>query len=150
MIVAGLQTAPKHTKGFPELAKALEWLNTTDLLKLDPGRHAIEGDRIFASVADYQTKPRAEGFWEAHRRYIDVQVVSAGRERFGFAHLHEMKLTSHDETRDLSVLEGEGDFFILRPGIFAVLFPEDAHMPGLQTDSAPEPVRKIVIKIEVS
>lgn len=150
MIVAGLQIDPRQTKGFLGLEKALEWLRATDLLKLVPGRHAIEGDLIFASVAEYLTKPVSEGFWEAHRRYIDVQVVPAGRERFGFSHLHEMRFVSHDEARDLSVLEGEGDFFILRPGIFAVLFPEDAHMPGLQADSTPEPVRKIVVKIAVS
>ncbi len=150
MIVAGLQTCSRYNGCFPALGKALEWLAARDLSKLEPGRHEIDGDRMFASITDYRTKPPAEGFWEAHRRYIDVQAVVSGRERFGFGRLDEMRLVSHDESRDLSVLEGEGDFFELQPGIFAVLFPEDAHMPGLHAASMPGTVRKIVIKIEVA
>ena len=34
----------------------------------------------------------------------------------------------------------------MRPGLFAVFFPQDAHMPGLAVDQ-PEPVKKMVIKI---
>lgn len=149
MIVAGLQICSKYSQVFPGLAQAFEWLRTTDLTRLEPGRHPIDGERIYASVADYRTKPMEEGFWEAHRRYVDVQLVVTGTERFGFAHLHEMRFISHDDTRDLSVLEGNGDFFLLRPGLVAVLFPEDAHMPGLQAGSMPETVRKIVVKIAV-
>ncbi|NCX46596.1 MAG: DUF386 family protein, partial [Burkholderiaceae bacterium] len=37
-------------------------------------------DGVFAMEQAYFTKPRAEGFFESHRRLIDVQVVVAGRE----------------------------------------------------------------------
>ncbi|HOT29175.1 MAG TPA: YhcH/YjgK/YiaL family protein [Candidatus Ozemobacteraceae bacterium] len=147
MIVAALQICTKYSHVFPGLAQAFEWLRTTNLARLEAGRHPIDGERIYASVAEYRTKPVEEGFWEAHRRYVDVQLVVSGTERFGFGHLHEMRFVSHDESRDLSVLEGDGDFFLLRPGLVAVLFPDDAHMPGLWAGSAPETVRKIVVKI---
>ena len=60
--------------------------------------------------------------------------------------LHRMKLESHDEQRDLSVLKGTGDWLILTSSCFILLWPEDAHMPGLQADRS-GPVRKIILKI---
>jgi YhcH/YjgK/YiaL family protein len=38
--------------------------------------------------------------------------------------------------------------FVLMPGIFAVFYPDDAHMPCCFVDK-PEQVRKIVIKVRV-
>lgn len=60
--------------------------------------------------------------------------------------LHRMKLESHDEQRDLSVLKGAGDWLILTSGCFILLWPEEAHMPGLQADRS-GPVCKIILKI---
>ena len=35
---------------------------------------------VFAIEQVYQSKLRAEGFFESHRKYIDVQVIVAGEE----------------------------------------------------------------------
>ena len=43
-------------------------------------------------------------------------------------------------------MTGQGDVVTLTGGTFALLFPHDAHMPRLAL-GAPEPVKKIVIKI---
>jgi len=34
---------------------------------------------------EYQTKPREQGIWEAHRKYIDVQYMIQGSELMGWA-----------------------------------------------------------------
>lgn len=128
--------------------QAFDFLRTTDLNALEPGRYSLAGDALFALAQVYHTKPVSEGFWEAHRRYIDLQFIVQGIERIGYAPLHRMQLASYDEQRDLSVLKGEGDLLTLTKDCFMLLWPEDAHMPGLQADQS-GPVRKIVFKIAV-
>ena len=51
----------------------------------------MEGDRIFALVQRYTTKPRTEGRWEAHRRHIDLQLVVRGAERIGYVSIDDRR-----------------------------------------------------------
>ena len=51
------------------------------------GKIPIQGDQVFALVRDNTTKPRAQGTWEAHRKYIDVQFLAAGVEEMGYANI---------------------------------------------------------------
>lgn len=126
--------------------QAFDFLRNQNLDALADGRHDLAGDSLFALVQGYDTKPQSEGFWEAHRRYIDLQFIVRGVERIGYAPLHRMRLESYDESRDLAVLDGDGDFLTLTDGCFLLLWPEDVHMPGLQAAQS-APVRKIVFKI---
>ena len=146
MIVDHISNAERYAALGPLFEQAFDFLRTTDLNALKPGRYPLAGDALFALAQVYHTKPLSEGFWGAHRRYIDLQFIVQGTERIGYAPLHRMQLESHDEQRDLSVLQGEGDFLTLTDGCFMLLWPEDAHQPGLQTDQS-GPVRKIVFKI---
>jgi len=148
VIVDHISNAERYAALGPRFKQAFDFLRTTDLNALEKGRYPLAGDALFALVQAYNTKAPSEGFWEAHRRYIDLQFVLQGTERIGYAPLHRMQLESYDEQRDLSVLLGEGDFLTLTDGCFMLLWPEDVHMPGLQADQS-GPVRKIVFKIAV-
>ncbi len=130
----------------PILQRALGYLTATDWGRRAPGRHDFEGDDLFAIVADYHTRPPAEVPWEAHRRYIDVQYVHSGRERIGHADLATLAATPYDEARDLVSADGPGGFVTLTAGAFAILWPHDAHRPGVAVDG-PEAVRKVVLKV---
>lgn len=133
----------------PRVVAALEFLGTRDPAILPLGRIEIDGDRLYALVQEYETKPPAPAAWEAHRRYIDVQFLAAGEERIGAADIGAMRLAQpYDETRDVAFFTGEGDFFTLTPGRFAVFVPHDVHLPGLAVVS-PGRVRKIVVKAAV-
>jgi YhcH/YjgK/YiaL family protein len=103
---------------------------------------------VFALVQRYVTKPPAEGRWEAHRRYIDLQFVAAGQERIGYTHISRLTADPYDPERDLTWLSGPGDLVTVPGGSFMLLWPQDAHMPGISVDR-PEPVTKMVIKIAV-
>ena len=148
MIADHIANAERYAVLGPLYKQAFDFLRGQDLNALAEGRHELAGDALFALVQDYHTKPQSEGFWEAHRRYTDLQFIVHGMERIGYAPLHRMKLASHDDSRDLSVLQGDGDFLTLSDGCFLLLWPEDAHMPGLQTDQSTL-VRKVVLKIAV-
>ena len=63
----------------PSWALAFDFLR--DLNPLTPaGRYEIAGADLFALVMDYSTRPPAAALLEAHRDYIDIQMVLAGRE----------------------------------------------------------------------
>lgn len=118
--------------------------------KRETGRYDLDGDKVYALVQQYETKPQSAGKWEAHRKYIDVQYVAAGIERIGWANIHRLKLSEpYDDSRDVAFYKGEGDFVTVPAGWFVILFPEDAHMPCTALDK-PAPVTKVVVKVRVS
>jgi YhcH/YjgK/YiaL family protein len=130
----------------PRITRALDYLQQTDVATLTDGTYAIEGDEIFAIVQRYVTKPLAQGRWEQHRRYIDLQLVVEGTERIGYAPASRLQAEPYDAARDLQWLDGHGDFLTLAAGEFVVLWPDDAHMPGIAV-AAPAAVTKVVVKI---
>jgi YhcH/YjgK/YiaL family protein len=148
MIIDLLANAYLYGDLTPRLTAGLAYLQQTDFTSLDPGRYEIEGDRLFANVQDYETRPQEAGAWEAHRRYWDLQYLVSGEECVHYANIGHLKAGHYDPEKDYLPLEGEGDRFTLREGMFVVLSPQDAHMPGMAL-GRPGMVRKVVVKIAV-
>jgi YhcH/YjgK/YiaL family protein len=115
------------------------------------GRMDIDGDRLYASVATYETGSRDERRFEAHRKYIDVQVLLEGEESINVSLGKDLPiLEAYDETRDVMFLQPPPQFASLpmRPGFFAVFYPHDIHRPGCHLKEKRR-VRKIVMKVVV-
>ena len=150
MIADRLDRAAQYA-GLPKrIRTALEWLRATDLAALPVGRIDLEGDKLFALVQEYDTKPMSEGLWEAHRSYIDVQYVVRGVERMGYTPVETITVTKpYDADKDYLNGTGPGAFIEAPAGMVFVLWPGDAHMPGMRVDG-PVPVRKIVLKVAVA
>jgi YhcH/YjgK/YiaL family protein len=132
----------------PLLTVAFDYIRSTGLSSIAAGRYDIDGCNLYTIVNEYTTKPKLRGKWEAHRRYIDLQYIIRGTERIGYGPITRMKPGPYDPEKDCLFLEGTGDFLTLREGDFMVLWPGDAHMPGIEADG-PEPVKKAVFKILV-
>ncbi|MEN6521033.1 MAG: YhcH/YjgK/YiaL family protein [Armatimonadota bacterium] len=147
MIVDKLANAASYRALGPGIAAAFDYLKSQDFSKIPAGKYEIDGDKCFAMVQDYETVRRAEKRWESHRKYIDVQYIANGAEHIGYANLNTLKVVeNYDEAKDITWLEGCGDFITVSRGTFVILYPQDAHMPGVAIDG-PEPVRKVVVKI---
>lgn len=133
----------------PRLAQALDYLRATDMMAVSIGRCDLDGDRLFALVQEYTTRAADRCVWEAHRRYIDVQLVVFGVERIGYANIaHAREREPYDPARDVAFFEPGFDYITLQPGMLAILGPEDVHSPGAAAGE-PERVRKVVIKAAV-
>jgi biofilm protein TabA len=130
--------------------RAFDYLTTTALTDLPSGKQTIQGDELFALVNDYSTQPQEKCRFEAHRRYIDIQLMVRGVEQIGVANLATM---SDDEPyvadRDVAFFRGQGDLITLTEGTFAIFFPHDAHQPGIAV-AEPVQCRKVVVKVLVS
>lgn len=148
MVLDHLSHAQEYFNLSSGIRVALEFLQRTDLISLSAGRHAVQGDAVFAIVDEYETKPASEKFWEAHRRHIDVQFVVSGREAIGVGALERFEAEPYDAERDLVVARGGGQYVDVPAGWFAILFPHDVHMPGVIAGTA-ERVRKVVVKVRL-
>jgi YhcH/YjgK/YiaL family protein len=148
MILDSIDHSPQYERLGARFAKAFRFLRDTALADLAPGRYEIDGPKVFALVSDYETKTIAASRWEAHRKHVDVQVVASGEERVGVAPLETLNQEPYDDEKDILFARGDGEFVTLVPGRFVVLFPQDAHMPGVAAGD-PAAVKKIVVKIAV-
>ena len=145
-----------------QFAAAFDYV--AEMLRPDSDAHARLADRPLGSsekvlLADgsfaieqvYVTKPRAEGFFESHRKFIDVQVVVAGAEWMEVEDILRLKVSHpYEEERDLIKYADTGTASLLRmrAGDLALFYPRDGHMPSLQV-AGPALVRKTVVKVPV-
>ena len=109
-------------------------------------------DGVFAIEQVYYTKPRNKGFFESHKKYIDVQVIVEGIEGMEVADISHLTVSEpYLEEKDLIKYADTNMASILRldHGAAAVFFPTDGHMPTLQLEDGPKLVRKTVVKVPV-
>lgn len=148
MVLDHISNAATYSGLGKGIQSALDYLANTDCTKLETGRHEL-ADGLYAMVMDYETAPRDQKLWEAHRKYVDVQFVASGEEFIGYAELGALTPAGdYNDSGDAIMLTGKGDFFHLTAGVFAILYPRDAHMPGVAA-AAKSPVRKVVVKVPV-
>ena len=137
-------------KGLSEdLYLGLEFLKkaTPDI---ENGVHIIN-PRVKSIVSEYETKMVNENGFEAHKKFIDIQLVLQGAEKVCCLPIEHLQLIAPYKeendaafypacTQPLEMTVGEG--------CFAVFFSQDGHMPCLSLDK-PQKVKKVVVKVEV-
>lgn len=133
------------------IAVALSWLKREKAAQLPPGKYELDGRSLYAIVDEYTTRPQQECRLETHRFYADVQYIVSGRELMGYAPAMVLKPQGpYDAERDVQFYQGTADLLLMQQGMFAVMLPYDAHMPGVAVDGQPAAVKKIVVKVAVS
>ena len=149
MIIDKIENSHIYNALGKRIEKAFEYIRNTDLKNIKPGKYEIDSENIFALISEYKTKSEQEGKLEAHRKYIDVQYVINGEELMGYAPLGVQKiLEPYKEENDIIFFKGEKSFTKVSSGMFAIFFPEDVHMPGIQIEKK-SLVKKLVIKVKV-
>jgi YhcH/YjgK/YiaL family protein len=157
----------------PGFAKAFEILKDKTLSKKQDGKYPVDGDKIYYTIQKYTTKPQNAGKLEAHRKYIDIQFLLSGVELLGYTPLNGLSIAEeYNPQKDIAFfhIPGEITKIQLEPGLFCILFPDDAHLPALAAGLAafeprgevspfggpacqidgPLEVRKIVIKVRMN
>jgi len=115
------------------------------------GVHDINSD-VYAIVSEYPTVAEFERGYEAHRHVIDIQYPIRGLERVKWSPLGEMKINiEYDEQKDRTFYKSPsllGTEVIIGDGIFAIMFPNDAHSPQHFVGKS-ELIKKITVKIRI-
>jgi biofilm protein TabA len=130
--------------------KAIEYLLKEDFVSLSPGKHQIHGDDLFIIISEYTTKPKSESQYEAHRKYIDIQILIKGEENIYWLPVDGLNVSKeYSEETDAALFEeASGSLICMERGYFALFFPKDAHMPGCSI-SRNIPVKKAVVKVRI-
>lgn len=151
MVTGHLQDIMRYTGLGDRLARAMHYLQQTDFTTMTPGKYEVEGDNIFAIVNEFTTKPHDACEPETHRKYIDIQFMVSGKERFGWAPLLDQQaLAPYSEENDLLLYQTENlnlNYLDLSAGMFIIFYPTDIHMPEICVHE-PELVKKVVMKIK--
>ena len=149
MIIDKIENASLYFGINKRIKTALDYIQNTNFLKAQLGKHEIEGDNIYALVYNYETKNSQGAFLEAHRNYIDVQYIFDGTEQVGFTSLDgQDAVKEYDVKDDYLIYKEENSLISFKKGMFAIFFPDDLHMPGISM-GAPSKVKKVVVKVKI-
>lgn len=148
MIIDTLLNWKNYAGAHPLFEKAFDFLLNKPIATMEVGKYEIQGDALYAMIQEPEGKPASTAKLEAHKKYIDLQFVVSGNEMMGWAPLcglgHSL---GFDDKKDCGFYSDKPQsWFDVRPGCFAIFFPEDAHAPCCGTGIC----RKVVIKIAVS
>ena len=148
MITDNIKKSKRYKNISRGIEKGLNFLKNTDFSKYEEGKYEIQGDEIFFMVQKYNTKSMDEGIFEAHKKYVDIQFIYSGREKIGFTNSMPMIETKeYNEENDCVLFEGKSECISLKEGCFAIFFPEEKHMPGINFGDKSE-VTKVVVKVK--
>lgn len=151
MIYDSVENIGVYARIHPLMARVEQTLGSLRVDKLQEGRLSLDGDNLYQIVQRYETKDPASVRFESHRRYIDVQCVLSGEERAFIAQASELEPTGdYDGSLDIRFYSGEpAGSVLLRAGMFAVFYPQDAHKPSCHAGSWTVATVKIVFKLAV-
>ena len=147
MILDRLENADRYAGLGDGITRAFRHLRETKFQDLADGRHEID-DTSFMLLQTYQTKDAGDVLFEAHRKYVDIQLLLEGRELMGWAHIDSLESQGgYSEEKDVEMFRGASPAaIVLESGWFAIFMPEDGHQPCCHWD-APSSVRKAVVKV---
>lgn len=114
------------------------------------GKYDLENG-AYVSVQEYTTKARSEAKYEAHKKFIDIQMILSGKELIAVSPIKKMTISDeYNEEKDFMLFHHNDECtdYVLEAGEFLILYPQDVHMPGVCVNEK-SPVRKIVVKVPV-
>ncbi|OHB55972.1 MAG: hypothetical protein A2Y07_06195 [Planctomycetes bacterium GWF2_50_10] len=151
MIVDRIENEHLYKAVSPRIAKALELLGSKDIGEKAEGKHEVETSKLYFLVQNYTTKPRSNGLFEAHKKYLDIQFVVDGEESIFVEHISKLKESkAYNEKDEAALYDQPSSFSEIRmsKGMFCILFPEDGHGP-CRTMISECKVHKIVFKVAI-
>ena len=144
-----LERIGDYAKVGRNFAKAVEFLRRKDLRSLPNGRYALDGENAYAMIQEATLKEWGSGRPEVHHEYFDIQVPLSDAEIIGVGRFDPATPGDFNAEKDIGFYDGVAvEPLRLRPGEFAILYPETcAHAPCCSEDAAGTLVRKIVVKV---
>lgn len=146
MIVDSLGKMREYTPHIPHLAEGLACLEA-HREEAAPARYEFPGG--YMMLQQGTTRPTEDGDYEAHRVYLDVQVLLEGSETVVWADAETLTETvPYDAGKDKVMYAGPGSILEVKPGMCYLCWPHDAHK-ACRCIGEPGTFRKAVIKLEL-
>jgi len=146
MIFSTISQSDRYAALHPLFPHVFEYMRSTDLLSLAPGRYPIVGEQLFIIVESVPGRTREAAKLECHRRYIDIQLVLEGLDEMGWKALADctQPVSDYSAGKDIRFFhDAPASWVATPPGAFCIFFPEDAHAPLVSASH----IRKAIFKI---
>ena len=148
MILSNLKSCERFESLHPLFKKAFDYVNSHDLLSAPCGRIEVDGDELFINNCNPELKAADTQVLEAHRDYIDIQILLDGEETIGWKPIEDCtnETKPYDKATDCALYDEPASTYVtLKPGQFAIFWPEDAHAPIIGNGK----VRKCIAKVKI-
>lgn len=150
MIYTNLNDEKQIKALHPKFQECITFIKNNDIINnFKEGIYEIGELDVKMHYDNYYSKEKSKGFWESHKKYIDIQILLEGEEFIYLNNIYNLTKKSENIEKDLIIFEGKELFKIsFKKNDILIFFPEDAHMPGIKTKKTTFN-RKIVFKIKV-
>lgn len=146
MVIDKLENLERYVPLHPLFAETVAFLKTTDLRTHEAGKVVLKEGELMVNFADACPKTKEEALLETHNDFIDIQIPLSGVEVMGYTPRTDLPEAAYNAEKDITFYEGLAtNYLTVKPGMFTIFFPEDAHAPGI----TPDGVRKVIVKVRV-
>lgn len=130
----------------PKIANGLEKLNEVEIDFHK--RFDFDGGYLF--FQEGTTNPIDEGTFEAHKKYMDIQIVLGGSEYVAWSPINELVVeVEYNAEKDVVRLNGSPkEIMKIDKGMAYICLPHDGHKALKHIDQATK-YKKAVMKIEI-
>lgn len=144
MLIQNLEQLRKNSAWLPHLEDALICLARNEDTPA-PARFDFPGG--YMMLQEGMTRDIVEGDFEAHRNYLDVQVLLEGIESVEWNDISRLQLSvPYDQEKDKVMYAGRGARITFDSGTCYVCWPEDGHK-ACRHIGQPIHYRKAIIKL---
>ncbi|MBP1615286.1 MAG: YhcH/YjgK/YiaL family protein [Bacteroidetes bacterium] len=147
MVVDILENLEKYASLNPLFAQAVAFLKSQNLHSLEVGKTELKGKDLVVNVAQTNPKTKEQAKLETHNEFIDIQIPLSGTEVMGYTPAKDCLPVNaiYNTEKDITFFDGLAETYItVKPGMFAIFFPQDGHAPGI----TPNGVKKVIVKIK--
>ena len=151
MILDLVENCERYYGVHKKFREAFEFIKKAIQDDLPVGKYEIDGENVYASVQEYDTKAPSDGKFEGHREYIDIQYIIRGVERMDVVDLSKVQtMTGYDCEKDLEFFLDTDNYTsaVVSQGEYCIFFPNDIHKPCLNLNNQTS-VKKMVVKVKV-
>ena len=143
MIIDHICNYHRYLAMHPGLKNAFRYLSELD--STTRGTVEIDSTNSYVMINEINPGGVDQAKFEVHQQYIDIQYLISGSDLIGWAKADKNSPgTEYDRENDYRLVEVEAEnWFTLRPGYFAIFFPEDAHAPLAGTEAMTKAVVKV-------
>lgn len=133
----------------PAIDEALTFIqDPVAIAQLSLGRQTIS-PQLDAIIDQYPTGQSQDRYLEAHRQFVDLQLMLEGSEMMQVATLTDQApVQAYDEQKDFALYNLPGQMLHVPKNYFVIFMPQDAHLPCLGQPS--QMVKKLILKARIS
>lgn len=145
MVIDTLDNLEKYASLNPLFGKAFEYLKSADLNAMEPGKVVLQGTDLVVNISLAKGKTKEQAQLETHKKFIDIQIPLSCTETMGYTPADALPAGDYNAEKDITKFPILSESYIdVKPGMFAIFFPQDGHAPCISQE---ETIKKVVVKV---